>query len=114
MENDELCAHIARVKDLLSGQRKILDAMPERDLQVYILDVLDALVARRIQRALPRWQRLHPSLPPRPSHPPLLDPARLNEKAWWSLRCSRRVFGSRTRARWLMPQPFVKQFPREM
>ncbi len=49
MENDELCAHIARVKDLLSGQRMILDAMPERDsalfkaFQVFILDVLDAL-----------------------------------------------------------------------
>ena len=40
---------IARVKDLLSGQRKILDAMPERDramfkaFQVFIFDVLDAL-----------------------------------------------------------------------
>ena len=49
MENDELCAQIARVKDLPSRQRKILDAMPERDralfkaFQVFILDVLDAL-----------------------------------------------------------------------
>ncbi len=49
LENDDLCAQIARVKDLLSGQRKILDAMPERDralfkaFQVFILDVLDAL-----------------------------------------------------------------------
>ena len=49
LENDELCAHIARVKDLLSGQRKILDGMPEHDralfkaFQVFILDVLDAL-----------------------------------------------------------------------
>ncbi len=49
LEKDELCAQIARVKELLSGQRKILDAMPERDralfkaFQVFILDVLDAL-----------------------------------------------------------------------
>ena len=49
LENDELCAQIARVKDLLSGQRKILDTMSERDralfkaFQVFILDVLDAL-----------------------------------------------------------------------
>ena len=38
-----------RVKELLSGQRKILDALPERDralfkaFQEFILDVLDAL-----------------------------------------------------------------------
>jgi len=34
-KNDELCAQIARVKDLLSGQRKILDAMPERDRALF-------------------------------------------------------------------------------
>lgn len=49
MENNELRAQVARVKDLLSGQRKILEAMPERDravfkaFQVFILDVFDAL-----------------------------------------------------------------------
>ena len=49
MENEELCVQIARVKDLLSGQLKILDALSERDralfkaFQVFILDVLDAL-----------------------------------------------------------------------
>ena len=32
LDMDELCAKIARIKDLLSGQRKILDGMPERDL----------------------------------------------------------------------------------
>ena len=35
LENDELCAQIARVKDLLSGQRKILEAMPERDRAMF-------------------------------------------------------------------------------
>jgi len=49
LEKDELCAQIARIKELLSGQRKILDAMPERDralfkaFQEVFLDVLDAL-----------------------------------------------------------------------
>ena len=49
LENDKLCAQIAIGKDLLSWQRKILDAMPERDrallkaFQVFILHVLDAL-----------------------------------------------------------------------
>ena len=62
MESDELGAQIARVKDLLSGQRKILDAMPERDralfkaFQVFILNVLDALGGEEDTEALPRWQ----------------------------------------------------------
>jgi len=49
LENNELRAQIARVKDLLSGQRKILETMKEPDralfkaFQVFILDVLDAL-----------------------------------------------------------------------
>ena len=49
LEKDELCAQIARIKELLSGQRKILDAMPGSDrtllkaFQVFILDVVDAL-----------------------------------------------------------------------
>ncbi len=49
LEEDEPCAQITRVKELLSGQRKILDAMPERDRALFMayqevfLDILDAL-----------------------------------------------------------------------
>jgi len=69
LENDKVCAQIARVKDLVFGKRKILDAMPEYDralfeaFQVFILDVFYASGARRIQWAPPHCQRLNPSQP---------------------------------------------------